>query len=525
MYTGLASVDETSETVFDQDSGTLSVANRDFHKGLVEGRQSQRQLRPDKYVLGRQISFSFVPYEVRDLETNENFMVTSPEFLHPKRYRRVSSGGILVPGDQAEGGVTLSNANAFADDHVQVDDVKEYHEVERLGYFWRIVLKSLVKLCADETNALRLTRGCQLWLPFLTGYETYVLGQVIAAFGSLKSKELEHTLRVAFRNRNVSRVLVIQLVRYDFLWHQDTQFKWNRWFDSFGSTTVGFFNFPGSENFPASRDHTIASISRHLLGHGYWWTRVLTSRQGLITDDENITAQNLGAESTGFETASRNQYGTYFGREKVNAFRKQHRLPTDEAIVRTFVAQSLATMVNNGVEHTLRCLARHWSNTLTQPWGNFAHQRMEQLNPFEFLRFQTPSLLVALTTLRGLSQWDSTVLAPFVKKLQELRAVDTGVEKAIALVKEMQEKIVVPACGGIASRVDALTSLLSCIERAFTLLYAEALLVGKIIVSVQGGLDIGTKLIETTDWQLPPRRKFIHIYPICVSLTLLIFCL
>jgi hypothetical protein len=118
---------------------------------------------------------------------------------------------------------------------------------------------------------------------------------------------------------------------------------------------VGLTIFPTTENFPNTRDHTVASIFRRLLGKGFWWTRVLTGgRQSLVTDDPNAVAQNLAAESNNFENANRNQYGSFLGREKTNYFRTLHRLPTDESIVRTFIAQSFSTMINNGVEHTIR---------------------------------------------------------------------------------------------------------------------------------------------------------------------------
>ena len=42
-------------------------------------------------------------------------------------------------------------------------------------------------------------------------------------------------------------------------------------------------------------------------------------------------------------------------------------------------------MTNNGAEHALRQVGRHLRNMLNQPDGNFAHQLMEQMNPFEFL--------------------------------------------------------------------------------------------------------------------------------------------
>jgi hypothetical protein len=46
------------------------------------------------------------------------------------------------------------------------------------GYAWRCVLKALILMSVDEVNVLRYTRGLQLALPFLTGYEAYVIDQV-----------------------------------------------------------------------------------------------------------------------------------------------------------------------------------------------------------------------------------------------------------------------------------------------------------------------------------------------------------
>jgi hypothetical protein len=183
--------------------------------------------------------------------------------------------------------------------------------------------------------------------------------------------DLNFVLSVAFCNRNVSRILVQQMVRYDILWHLNSQFYWAKLCDGLGMIPViGLTIFPTTENFPNTRDHTVASIFRRLLGKGFWWTRILTGgRQALVTDDPNAVAQNLAAESNNFENANRNQYGSFLGREKTNYFRTLHRLPTDESIVRTFIAQSLSTMLNNGVEHTIRQLAKHWHNMLFQTFG------------------------------------------------------------------------------------------------------------------------------------------------------------
>jgi len=113
----------------------------------------------------------------------------------------------------------------------------------------------------------------------------------------------------------------------------------------------------------------------------------------------------------------------------------------------------MPTATNNGVVHTLRQLANHWENLLSQDWGNFAHQRMEQLDPFETLRFHMPEVLVLLSSLRGRNRWDYQVLGPMIRKLQLLRP-GADASDAKQLVTELEETVAVPVCGGIASVVD-----------------------------------------------------------------------
>jgi hypothetical protein len=83
---------------------------------------------------------------------------------------------------------------------------------------------------------------------------------------------------------------------------------WNRAFDAWGQfPIIGITSFPATENFPSTRDHALASIFRIVLGEGNWFTRFVTrGREGLITDNPKNTAQNLAAESNGFELANRN---------------------------------------------------------------------------------------------------------------------------------------------------------------------------------------------------------------------------
>jgi hypothetical protein len=135
-------------------------------------------------------------------------------------------------------------------------------EVGVLGGAWRGALRRLVLWAFDHVNAERLSRSLQLSLPFQTGYECYVTSQVIEALDRGRKKDLDYILSMAFQNRNVSRVLVQAMrARYDFLWHWSTAVVWNRQFDAWGQfPIVGITGFPASENFPATRDHALASI-------------------------------------------------------------------------------------------------------------------------------------------------------------------------------------------------------------------------------------------------------------------------
>lgn len=438
----------------------------------------------------------------------------------PKRLqgklRPVDADGALIIGKDDDAFLARKNTEFFdqyrsslqiiADD-TQTSDIaaiQANNQVGFLGGAWRGALRRIIVFTADDANGLRYTRGLQLFVPFLTGYEAYLLDEVIRTFDNQDFVSLGKVLKAAFQNRNVSRILNQQMTRYDILWHWSTQFRWNRLFDAWGQVPfIGFGSFPATENFPSSRNHALASIFRVALGKGSFFSRLLTSgREEIQTDNADATAQNLAAESNGFELANRNQYGTYFGRKKTNAFRLAHRLPTDESIVRTFIAQPASTINNNGFEHTIRQVAKHWHNILYQPSGNFAHQRMEQIDPFETLRFHMPIVLLKATTLRGLNAWDSLVLAPFIKKLQSIRPC-TDPQVLHSIVEEFRNDIVVMACGGIGSRIDPLMSWLNAIENSIDMLFEEAMDVYRIVSAVEMGLRLGYDVISKVEWKVP----------------------
>jgi hypothetical protein len=180
-------------------------------------------------------------------------------------------------------------------------------DVEFTGRIWRRVLQSLICATRDEANVLRITRVLQASIPFQTSYEAYVIGELIAALRGDKA-QLAYALSVVFQNRNVTRVLIRNMLRWDILFHQDQQLRHAIFYDAFG-VTIGLIGFPVSENFVNTRNFTIASILRLVLGEGHFVTRFLTGRQALITDNPNVAAQNLAAEGAGFETANRAQWG------------------------------------------------------------------------------------------------------------------------------------------------------------------------------------------------------------------------
>jgi len=189
-------------------------------------------------------------------------------------------------------------------------------EVGFFGWIWRFFFRIFISFTSDHINRLGLTRGMQDFLFFLSGYESFALGGVVRAFDVDDSRLEWYNLRLAFKNRNSSRVLLQQfLARYDKFWHLCTQIRWNRMFDMLGQFPfIGFTSFPPTENFPSSKNHALRATLRGFWS-GSWLTRSFTSNtEGLVTFDPSTPAQNLAAESNGFEEANRNQFGTYFGR-------------------------------------------------------------------------------------------------------------------------------------------------------------------------------------------------------------------
>ena len=167
-------------------------------------------------------------------------------------------------------------------------------------------------------------------------------------------------------------------------------------------------------------------------------------------------------------------------------------------------------MTNNGVVHTLRQLAKHWDNMLRyQTYGNFAHQRMEQLDPFETLRIHIPSVLITLASLRGRNVWDSQVLGPFMKRLTNLD-VEPDIGTALSLVQQLQRTIAVPVTGGIPTVLDPLLRWLTSIEVALHRIEDEAKQVFELVASVELGIRLGYDITSKVSWKVPSDANLIN---------------
>ena len=381
-------------------------------------------------------------------------------------------------------------------------------QVGMIGGAWRGALSRLMIAQFSEVNARQMSRILQLFIPFQTGLEALLLCRLIEAFDKEDMEEVRKHLQTALKNRNVSRIVVSNLsTRFDWFWHIHSWMTYNRLMDGWGQLPiVGITGFPATENFPATRNHALASIFRVLLGEGNWVTRVLTGgREGLVTDNPDNTAQNLAAESNNFELANNSQYGTTYGRNKTNDFRFHHRLPTDESLVRTFVTSPQATTVNNGVMHVLWGLARHWHNMLSQQWGNFAHQRMEQLDPFETLRFHIPQMLLLLTNLRGRNRWDSEYLADLIKDLQHLGPSENAEEpiKEAQMLAHTLQSVLPKVCAGVTAWLEPFDSWVSAIIESLDRIQQEADQVREILFSVETGVRVGFDCMCAVNWSIP----------------------
>lgn len=386
-------------------------------------------------------------------------------------------------------------------------------EISWLGGIWRWILRVLLGWTLDTINRLLLTRGPLLdYLNFLSVYESFVLGSLIAAVeNNSDDTNLGFTWQLAFHSRNVSRIIV-QIVRnghWDWYFHTHTQLHHRRLFDILGWLPwIGRFCDPPSENYASSRWFAVYNLWDTFLELFRW---------------HNDSVHNLTPEATGFEQAVCDHFGTYFGRKEFNEFRTEHRVTIDESIVRSFVSTPALTLRNNGIEHVLRCVSSHWREMVQSEYGNFAHQRMELLHPFETIRYHLPATLHVLANLRGRNVWDSRVLAPLVRKLQtfdpakfaagknkdieEQQDISAPCLEAQRLVQEVQDTVVDVVCASIPTRMEPLNNWLAAIKDALEALQEEAEALQHFLSSVHIGNQLGYQLLKTVNWSLPSETE------------------
>jgi hypothetical protein len=392
-------------------------------------------------------------------------------------------------------------------------DVRDFHvaEPEQGISARKDRLRRRLTWSMDAVNALNLGRQIQSSIAFLSGYESYLLGRVVEVLlecvVSLESVisdsnvsrkvkrqveiqkmiELNAILGFAFQNHNVARVIKENVDRrWDFSLHWFQKVCKCRWYDAWGQFPIpGITKFPGTENFPTPGDWF----------NKYW-----------VPDTDKIVAQNLSAECNGFEETNRNEFGTYIGRSKTNDLRVTNRLPVDESIVHTFVVSPLSTMINNGAVHVLQQMSKHWLRILEHPLGNFAHHRLEQIDPFETMRFHMPIVCVALASLRGRNLWDARVLGPFIRKCQILTISGTANE-CLNLAKEMQVNIVPNLCAGVLATERPLCRWLESIQDSCHAIEEEAKEIYKEVSGVEIGLQFGHDLVTQVSWKIPSDKE------------------
>jgi len=368
---------------------------------------------------------------------------------------------------------------------------------------WRSWIQAVIEFRSDVVNRYRLTRVLQVSVPLLQPVEAYLLDRFIGALE--QNYRIPYYMEQCLKNKNVGRIIVQSLPMFDILWHNSTRLEWIRVLDLFG-------DFPTTETQAATFGNVLALLVRDILGRGHWYTRYITgNRQELAVDGstKDVHSQNLAVGSA-FESAARATHGALIGREKVKFFRDDNRLPTDETIVRNFNTNPSLTIADNGFEHVMRAVVKHWNYTLTNLPGNFAHQRQELLDPPNSLRLILPDVLTQLIALRGINKLDHENVCLFIKQL-ELIHEQPGYGHLVSLLHDFRENIVQFVCGGVPSRIKPLRAWANCLIAACSRLEEDAKLVIELIDPVKPGIQLGIKVIEKTNLNMPTDAEFKQI--------------
>eukprot|EP00121_Abeoforma_whisleri_P005310 Awhi_evm1s4810 len=233
-----------------------------------------------------------------------------------------------------------TNITIIQNDQQKVENKDESTTGSQL---WRFLVQTVIRLRADTVNRYRLTRALQSNITFQGPLEALLLDKLICALDD--NADLNFHLKQAMKNQTIRRIVVTSLGQFDILWHNFTRLKWLKLLDFLG-------DFPVTELDADSMGNTLNMLTRKILGEGKWWSRYLSSNRESFESDnskKSATAQNL-AVGNSFESTLRAQHGTTFGRQYLNKFRSKNRIPVDEIIIRSFTADPIATIADNGVE-------------------------------------------------------------------------------------------------------------------------------------------------------------------------------
>ena len=251
-----------------------------------------------------------------DVETGDSFVSTGESRMWTKRFRELDAEGALEVVKLMEGGEQVPIRSVQPSLLENLSTLPVQVEIGWAGESWRRC--SNVDDCVvrrRQSTQIYSRLGC---LDALSHGRRIPLTRIRhLGVRVRKSRRPQPIASSRLFESNVSRVLVQQMSRYDIFWHTHWSVKFNRMMDAFGTVPViGFTGFPSSENFQNTRNFVLGSFFRVFLGQGNWITRVLTGREALITDDPNVVAQNLAAETNSFEASNLSQHGTFIGRRE-----------------------------------------------------------------------------------------------------------------------------------------------------------------------------------------------------------------
>lgn len=447
----------------------------------------------------------FSPKHLLEIERGSAVLISPQSLVKNHQFQDLGDYGAVVVTMKAKD--PLASAETTKDEKKKklinkknIQELDFENEVGRIERVWLTRLRRNIMSNLDVVNGLRLSREMQKYMPMQSASDAFLIAQIVASLeGKTQEKDASFVLDIAFKSRNISRIIsTTAKFSFDFKEHAYQLLKWIRLGDMATRYLLPVSQLPITENLTPLRKYvpwilsTIFSGKPELLG----------------SDEKKVLAQNMSPLIHGLEITNRNRYGTYIGRQKTIEFRSENRFPADDAVRRSFVTRPIQTMVDYGVVFTLRLLAQHWRNMVSADTNHFANDRLDQLDPFETVRFYIPSVCIAISSFRGRVSWDATVLAEFIQKCQYLKPQFTA-DKCRAIVTEMKQKIVPNLCSGIESIADPLNRWLDAIAASCTLIEDEARRVYQKITTVEVGLRFGYDLVTNVNFEIPSDEELL----------------